>query len=928
MTEQLQNHSPIRMQYLQIKQSHPDTILFFRMGDFYELFDEDAQIASRELEIVLTRRDFGRGERAPMAGVPHHAADGYIARLVNKGYRVAVCEQVSDPALSKGLVEREVVRMVTPGTVVDPAMLAAKRNNFLSAAVVGKGTAGLAYVDITTGEFAVTQFTAAEPEQTLQEELARVGPAELLVEASGHQAPGAVLRSRRRDASGYRHPALSVRTQDEAMPELGELEEPDDLPDWVGTLHESVRHVTPYDARYFQEEGARARLLQHFEVASLEGFGCAHLPLAIRAAGALLAYLEETQRGVLPHLTALETYTISRFMVLDAHTRRNLELFQSGRGGSEQGSLLWVLDKTQTPMGGRLLRRWLSQPLLEEAELNARLDAVEAAVADAPLRARLSAFLDRMGDLERLANRVIQRIATPRDLVHLAAGLRAVADLQANLLLQEEVGEDKPAAIDNPLHARIGVLDTVAEAEAMITAALVPEPPLSLTEGGLIRAGYHEELDTMRSASHDARQWMADLEQRERARTGISNLKVAYNKVFGYYLEVTNSQLSRVPADYIRKQTLTTGERYITPDLKEYEALILNAQEKSAKLEQELFAQVRADLAIHCAERILATARTLAELDVFLSLAAVAARWNYCRPQINSGTSIHVVAGRHPVVEQSQQETPFIPNDANLSLEDAQIVLLTGPNMAGKSTYLRQVALIVLMAQIGSFVPAESATIGLVDRIFTRIGAQDDLATGQSTFMVEMVETANILHHATPRSLVILDEIGRGTSTYDGLAIARAVIEYLHNNKRCGARTLFATHYHELVEVSRLFPRVQPCTVAVTEEEGHIVFLRKIVPGGADKSYGIHVAQLAGIPRQVIHRAEEILEELERKGEARARRRAMKEMTLPPALQLTLFGSETDPLVEELKTIPIDEMTPLEAIGKLYELQQRARQNS
>jgi len=420
---------------------------------------------------------------------------------------------------------------------------------------------------------------------------------------------------------------------------------------------------------------------------------------------------------------------------------------------------------------------------------------------------------------------------------------------------------------------------------------------------------------------------MADLEQRERARTGIANLKVSYNKVFGYYLEVTNSQLNRVPAEYIRKQTLTTGERYITPDLKEYEALILNAQEKSAKLEQELFNQLRADLAIHYAERILETARSLAELDVYLSLAHVASRWNYCRPHINAGTTIHIVAGRHPVVEQAQADTPFIPNDANLAQDDAQILLLTGPNMAGKSTYLRQVALIVLLAQIGSFVPAESASIGLVDRIFTRIGAQDDLATGQSTFMVEMVETANILHHATPRSLVILDEIGRGTSTYDGLAIARAVIEYVHNNRRCGARTLFATHYHELVEMGRLFPRVRPCTVAVTEEEGHIVFLRKIVPGGADKSYGIHVAQLAGIPRQVIHRAEEILEDLERKGEARSRRRAMKEMTLPPALQLTLFANEPDPLVEELKALPIDEMTPLEAIGKLYELQQRARQN-
>jgi DNA mismatch repair protein MutS len=933
VTEDTQVHSPIRAQYLQIKRSYPDAILFFRLGDFYELFDEDAQIASRELEIALTKRDFGRGERAPMAGVPYHAAESYIARLVNKGYRVAVCEQMTDPALSKGLVEREVVRMVTPGTVVDPAMLAARRNNFLAAAVVSKGAAGIAYVDITTGEFATTQIMAPDPEAALQEELVRIGPSELLVEVAGSQPMRSLpRRPRRHERSGQvSWDQQNHHQDDEALLPEGE-EVGNGLPRWVEPIREAVRHVTPYAARFFQEEQARARLLAHFEVASLEGFGCAHLPLAICAAGALLAYLEETQRGVLAHLTALETYSTSGFMVLDPHTRRNLELFHSGRGGGEQGSLLWVLDQTQTPMGGRLLRRWLSQPLLEEAALNARLDAVAAAVSDAPLRTRLGSFLDRIGDLERLANRVIQRIATPRDLIHLAAGLRSVAELQADLSRAALPGEAASSTAathgsQEQFHARLASLDPVAEAEAMITAALVPEPPVNITEGGLIRAGYHEELDMIRSTSRDARQWMADLEQHERERTGISNLKVSYNKVFGYYLEVTNSQLSRVPADYIRKQTLTTGERYITPDLKEYEALILNAQEKSARLEQELFIQLRADLATHYAERILVTARSLAELDVYLSLANVAARWNYCRPHINTGTTIHIVAGRHPVVEQAQAETPFIPNDAHLSQDGAQILLLTGPNMAGKSTYLRQVALIVLLAQIGSFVPAESASIGLVDRIFTRIGAQDDLATGQSTFMVEMVETANILHHATPRSLVILDEIGRGTSTYDGLAIARAVIEYLHNNRRCGARTLFATHYHELVEVARLFPRVRPYTIAVTEEEGHIVFLRKVVPGGADKSYGIHVAQLAGIPRQVIHRAEEILAELERKGEARSRRRAMKEMTLPPVLQLTLFANEPDPLVEELKTLPVDEMTPLEAIGKLYELQQRARQN-
>jgi DNA mismatch repair protein MutS len=957
-TDSPQTSNPLRAQYLQVKRSCPDAILFFRLGDFYELFDEDAEIASRELEIALTKRDFGRGARSPMAGVPHHAAESYIARLVNKGYRVAVCDQVSDPALSKGLVEREIVRMVTPGTVVDPAMLAAKRNNFLAAAVVGRSAAGLAYVDITTGEFAVTQFSAAEPELAVQQELARIGPAELLVESDGVPSFNPALRRavlHLPHVSPVSSPGRSApRTGEtpvvQASPALGTDADADGsgLPRWAEGIRESVRHITPYEARYFQEESARERLLRHFEVASLEGFGCAHLPLAIRAAGALLAYVEETQRGVLEHLTSLETYSTERFMVLDPHTRRNLELFQSGRNGGEQGSLLWVLDQTQTPMGGRLLRRWLSQPLLDAGALNARLDLVEAGLRDVPLRAKLRSYLDRVGDLERLANRCIQRIATPRDLVHLANGLHAVAELQtshsanefAAKSLRPDYQQERAAlaggesALSGDFNRRIGdvlaALDAVPEAEALIRMTLVDEPPATITEGGLIRAGFHQELDEMLAASRDGRQWMTDLERRERERTSINNLKVGYNKVFGYFLEVSNSQLSRVPDDYIRKQTLSTGERFITPDLKEYEALILNAQEKSTKLEQELFVQLRADLAIQYAERILVTARALAELDVALGLASVAEHWNYCRPQINDGTTIHIVAGRHPVVEQAQPE-PFVPNDTQLSLEEQQILLLTGPNMAGKSTYLRQVALIVLLAQIGSFVPAEAASIGLVDRIFTRIGAQDDLATGQSTFMVEMVETANILHHATPRSLVILDEIGRGTSTYDGLAIARAVIEYLHNNRRCGARTLFATHYHELVEVAQLFPHVHPCTVAVTEEGGRVVFLRKIIPGGADRSYGIHVAQLAGIPRQVIHRAEEILEELEKKGAERVRRKAMKEMTATPALQLMLFGSEREPnnpIIEELKTIAIEEMTPLEAIGKLYELQQRARRDS
>ncbi len=930
-------HSPVRTQYLQIKRQYPDALLFFRMGDFYEMFDEDAEIIARELEIALTRRDFGRGEKSPMAGIPHHAADGYIARLVSKGYRVAVCEQTSDPALSKGLVDREVLRIVTPGTVIDPAMLAAKRNNFLASVVVGRDAVGIAYVDITTGEFAATQFSTHEPEVALQQELARVGPAEVIVEAH-YSSQGAASRKRRWLAAIMTEKPVT-KVGNNGNPNAGieatmaithntfadpqspsshdDDDDEDDIVPLVRLLTGIAGHVTPYDARYFTEEDARHRLLSHFEVASLEGFGCAHLPLAIRAAGAVLAYCQETQKGLLRQLTSLETYSTAEFMTLDAHTRRNLELFESGRSRSVKGSLLWVLDKTRSPMGGRLLRRWISEPLLDIAKLQGRQQIISELLTDTLTQARLVEALKKAGDIERLINRVRQRIATPRDLVALVSGLRAAAEVRASLPTDADV------SMPSLVHLVAGLADN-KDVIDLIESALVAEPPLSVSEGGVIQPGYSAELDQVKEASQNGQKWIAEMEQRERKRTGITTLKVGYTKVFGYSIEVSNSQLSRVPADYIRKQTLSTGERFITPDLKEYESLILNAQDRIGKLESELFAQVRAEVAIQAAERVLHTAHALAEIDVYLSLAEVAAQHNYCRPQLDDGDNIHIVAGRHPVIEQAQVETPFIPNDTQLSTSDAQILVITGPNMAGKSTYLRQVALVVLMAQIGSYVPAEAARIGLVDRIFTRIGAQDDLATGQSTFMVEMVETATILHHATPRSLVILDEIGRGTSTYDGLAIARAVVEYLHNNRRCGARTLFATHYHELVEVARMLPRVQCLNVAVSEEEGHIVFLHKIVPGGADKSYGVHVAQLAGIPRPVIHRAEEILAELEQRGDAKARRQAMQEIKVPAVTQMTLFSAGQHPLIEELKQLAIDELTPIEAIGKLYELQEKA----
>lgn len=914
-------HSPVRTQYLHIKQQNPDAILFFRMGDFYEMFDDDAEIVARELEIALTRRDFGRGEKSPMAGIPHHAADGYIARLVSKGYRVAICEQMSDPALSKGLVEREVVRIVTPGTVIDPAMLAAKRNNFLASVVAGRDAVGIAYIDITTGEFAVTQFSTPEPALAIQQEISRVSPAEVLVEANYNRQGS---RKRRWLAAVMSEKQVtklgSNGNPNASIPELDEDEEDESAP--LAKLLEGLAgHVTPYDMRYFAEDDARHRLLKQFQVASLEGFGCERLPLAIRAAGAVLAYIQETQKGLLQQLTALETYSTTGFMTLDPYTRRNLELFETGRGGSVKGSLLWVLDRTRSPMGGRLLRRWIGQPLLDLGMLQQRQETINELLGDTLLQARLAEALKKTGDVERLINRVRQRIASPRDLVALANGLRASADVRA--CLAEDAATTLPT-----LHQLMHRLADNTDIIELIEHAIVEEPPLSINEGGIIRPGFSNELDQLKSASQNGRQWIADMEQRERKRTGISTLKVGYNKASGYFIEVTNSNLNRVPADYVRRQTLTNSERYITSDLKEYETLVLNAQERINKMENDFFVQLRADIAIHASERIIDTAHALAEIDVYLSLAEVAARQHYCRPQLNDADTIHIVAGRHPVVELAQTETPFIPNDAELSNHEAQISIITGPNMAGKSTYLRQVALITLMAQIGSYVPAEAATIGMVDRIFTRIGAQDDLATGQSTFMVEMVETANILHHATPRSLIILDEIGRGTSTYDGLAIARAVVEYLHNNKRSGARTLFATHYHELVEVAKLLPRIRCLNVAVTEEAGHVVFLRKIVPGGADRSYGIHVAQLAGIPQPVIHRAQEILEELERRGDAKARRKAMQDLKMPVAWQMTLLEAEPHPLIEEIKQLAIDELTPIEAISKLYELQQRARKDS
>jgi DNA mismatch repair protein MutS len=858
--------TPVRKQYLQIKRQHPDAILFFQLGDFYETFDEDAEIAARELEIVLTSRNVGKDQRVPMAGMPQHAAESYIARLIKKGYKVAICEQVGEVP-QKGLVHREVVRVVTPGTVVEPSLLEEKKNNYLAAAVMGEDNrAGVAYVDITTGQFAATQLDGPEVRALAHQELDRLQPRECLVPQGGK----------------------------DLAPEGG--------------------FVTEYPGWRFELGNARSALLDHFEVSSLAGFGCEGLPLAVRAAGAVVQYLDETQKAALAQLDNLHTYSTADFMALDAATRRNLELTETLRRGERSGSLLGVLDATATAMGGRLLRQWITRPLLHIDRLGRRLDAVEQLFDDGFLRAELMAQMKKLADLERLANRTAGGIANPRDLLGIRKCLEAVPVLRGLLEQEEDGGE-----LHLPLAALAQRLDPCPEVAALIGEAIVDDAPASLSAGDVIRPGYSPELDGVLEAVREAKEHLANMERTEQDRTGISSLKVGFNKVFGYYLEVTKANLDRVPEEYIRKQTLVNAERYITPELKEYESIILNAEERIDEIEARLFREVVQRVAV-ASSRLLGTARALARLDAFAALAEVAAQYDYTRPELTQDGDIEIVAGRHPVVEQmADLGEPFVPNDARLS-DEALILVITGPNMSGKSTYLRQTALIVLMAQIGSFVPAERARIGLVDRIFTRIGAQDEIAAGRSTFMVEMVETANILNHATSRSLLILDEVGRGTSTYDGISIAWAVVEFIHNHPRLRAKTLFATHYHELTQLTNVLPHMRNYKVAVAEEGDRVVFMRKVVPGGADKSYGIHVAQLAGLPRSVVHRAEEILDQLEES----VGRSPLQPRRAARVKQLPLFVT-TNPVVEELAALDVHALTPLEAITKLYDLQKKAK---
>ena len=854
--------TPVRQQYLEIKREHPDRIVFFRLGDFYETFDEDAEITARELDIVLTSRPVGGGVRVPLAGIPYHAVENYLARLIEKGYHVAICEQVGEQPV-KGIFPRKVVRVVTPGTVTEPGLLPGDANNYLASVILDTTTAvnsnpitaSVSYVDITTGEFAVTEL----PLEALRAELTRLHPAEII------------------------HPDSQV------------------LPDGI------TGHITALPAWKFEPGKCSEVLISHFKASTLAGFGLKDNSLSARAAGAIVQYLKETQPDALNLLTSLRAYSLNEFMTLDASTRRNLELDETLRGdpanptrGMRKGSLLGTLDFSVTPMGKRLMHQWVSQPLLHVAKITQRQNGVQYFVENGMVRAELRATLKPLADLERLVNRVLAGQAQPRDLVAMRTTLTELPKIKEVISGQKAVVSDQWSVCTQEL--------------SLLQNAIDDDPPATLQNTGVIRPGYSSELDGVIDASKHARDWIANLEGVEREKTGIKTLKVGYNKVFGYYIEISRGAADKAPESYIRKQTLVNAERFITPEMKEYETLVLNAEERIKEIETRLFREVCAELT-KAANQILATARAIAELDVLSALGEAAALGGYTRPEVHEGSGLEIHEGRHPVVEQLLKSDRYIPND--VIFEKGEVVrVITGPNMSGKSTYLRQTALIVLMAQMGSFVPAASAKIGLVDRIFTRIGAQDEIHAGQSTFMVEMVEAANILHHATPRSLLILDEIGRGTSTYDGLSIAWGIIEYIHNHPQLRAKTLFATHYHELTQLADLLPGIRNYNVAVSEADNKVVFLHKIIAGGADRSYGIHVGQLAGLPAPVIQRATEIMAELEKTSG-----RAVK--IDPNAAQQVALFPETNPLLDELKELDVNSLSPIEALNKLFEWRMR-----
>ena len=875
--------TPMMRHYLDTKEQYKDCIRFYRLGDFYEMFFDDAVTVSRELELTLTGKDCGQEERAPMCGVPYHAAETYLNRLVAKGYKVAICEQVEDPKLAKGMVKREVVRVVTPGTNLNTQALDETKNNYIMCIVYLADRYGVSLADVSTGEYFLTEVSSAKK---MEDEIIKFSPAEIICN----------------------EPLLMSGTDLDA------------LKDRLGIS------VFPLDAAYFDDEQCRRALLEHFQVASMEALGLGDYTLGVLAAGALMRYLLDTQKNSLSQMTRLVPYSTGKYMVLDSSTRRNLELTETLREKQKRGSLLWVLDKTKTAMGARMLRTYIEQPLLEKETIEARLDAIEELNNNAIMREEIREYLNPVYDLERLVSRITYQSANPRDLVAFKSSLSMLPAIK--YLLKDSVcGELKTVEEE---------LDALEDVHALISKAIVDEPPMIVREGGIIKEGYNEEVDKLRQAKTEGKNWLAQLEEQERERTGIKNLRIKYNKVFGYYLEVTNSYKDLVPDDYMRKQTLTNAERYITPKLKELEDMILGAEDKLFSLEYDLFADVRDQIGREVL-RIQKTARAIARLDVYASLSLVAERENYVRPSINGKGLIDIRGGRHPVVEKMISNDMFIANDTYLDNNKNRISIITGPNMAGKSTYMRQTALIVLMAQIGSFVPAQKAKIGIVDRIFTRVGASDDLASGQSTFMVEMTEVANILRNATANSLLILDEIGRGTSTFDGLSIAWAVVEHISNPRLLGAKTLFATHYHELTELEGKLSSVNNYCIAVKEKGDDIVFLRKIVKGGADKSYGIQVAKLAGVPDNVIQRAKEIIHQLvdaditQRVHEIEVvQGSAVKKKPVTydevDMEQMSLFDTvKDDDILKELKELDISNLTPLDALNTLNRLQSKLR---
>ena len=877
------NLTPMMKQYMQTKEEYKDCILFYRLGDFYEMFFDDALTASKELEITLTGKNCGLEERAPMCGIPYHAVDSYLNRLVSKGYKVAICEQVEDPKTAKGIVKREVIRVVTPGTNLDTQGLDETKNNYIMCIVYMADRYGLSVADVTTGEYLVTEL---DSQTKLMDELYKFMPSEIVCNEAFYM-------------SGL------------------------DLDDLKNRLHMAIYSL---EAWYYDDALCRETLQEHFKVASLEGIGLSDCECGMIASGALLKYLEETQKNSLSHMSRLTRYATGNYMVLDSATRRNLELVETLREKQKRGSLLWVLDKTKTAMGARTLRKYVEQPLIDKKSIVKRLDAVAELKDNAICREEIREYLNPVYDLERLVGKITYQSANPRDLIAFQSSLSMLPsvtcilkDMESDLL--KEIYEE---------------LDPLEELCDLVGRAIQEEPPLAMKEGGIIKDGYNEEVDRLRKAKSEGKNWLADLETKEREKTGIKNLRIRYNKVFGYYLEVTNSFKDLVPDYYTRKQTLANAERYIIPELKELEDTILGAEDKLCALEYELYCEVRNTIAAELT-RIQRTAKAVAKLDVIASLALVAERNNYVRPKINEKGVIDIRDGRHPVVEKMIPNDMFIANDTYLDDKKQRISIITGPNMAGKSTYMRQAALIVLMAQLGSFVPASSANIGLVDRIFTRVGASDDLASGQSTFMVEMNEVANILRNATSKSLLILDEIGRGTSTFDGLSIAWAVVEYISNSKLLGAKTLFATHYHELTELEGKISNVNNYCIAVKEKGDDIVFLRKIVKGGADKSYGIQVAKLAGVPDPVINRAKEIVEELvtaDITGKVKdiavqgseTKKKTQKKLDEVDLTQFSLFDTvKDDDVLNELKELDISHMTPMDAMNKLYQLQNKLR---